>query len=81
VGYREEFASGDASAGAYVCYLTIAAPQLRLLPGGPALTDLVKKVPLGFPDSEAFEQAGEDLKAALNESGKNTKALGSVEAR
>jgi hypothetical protein len=36
VGYREEFASGDASAGAYVCHLTIAAPQLRLQPGGPA---------------------------------------------
>lgn len=36
VGYQEVFASGDADAGAYVCHLTIAAPQLTMLPGGPA---------------------------------------------
>ena len=36
VGYHEEFAAGDADAGAYVCYLTIAAPRLTLLPGAPA---------------------------------------------
>ena len=36
VGYQEVFASGDADAGAYGCHLTIAAPQLTMLPGGPA---------------------------------------------
>ena len=36
VGYQEEFLSGSIEAGAYVCHLTIAAPKLRLLPGGPA---------------------------------------------
>ncbi|HEX8326884.1 MAG TPA: type VI secretion system tube protein TssD [Hymenobacter sp.] len=36
VGYREDFASGEADAGAYVCHLTIAAPQLSMRPGGPA---------------------------------------------
>lgn len=36
VGYQEEFLSGSVSAGAYVCHLTIAAPQLTMAPGGPA---------------------------------------------
>lgn len=36
VGYREEFADGNANAGAYVCHLTIATPQLTMQPGGPA---------------------------------------------
>ncbi len=36
VGYQEEFASGDQNQGAYVCYLTIAAPKLTMQPGGPA---------------------------------------------
>lgn len=35
VGYQEEFVAGSVSAGAYVCHLTIAAPQLTMLPGGP----------------------------------------------
>ncbi len=37
VGYQEEFAQGNLTLGAYVCYLTIAAPQLTLQPGGPAI--------------------------------------------
>lgn len=36
VGYEETFVSGDGGNGAYVCRLTIAAPKLELLPGGPA---------------------------------------------
>lgn len=35
VGYREEFQAGDQDLGAYVCYLTIAAPRLTLQAGGP----------------------------------------------
>jgi len=35
VGYQEEFAQGNQELGAYVCYLTIAAPKLTLRPGGP----------------------------------------------
>jgi hypothetical protein len=35
VGYHEAFASGDGTAGAYVCQLTIAAAKLVLTPGGP----------------------------------------------
>jgi hypothetical protein len=33
---REEFPSGDAEQGAYVCHLTIATPKLTMQPGGPA---------------------------------------------
>lgn len=36
VGYQEAFLSGSVNEGAYVCYLTIAAARLRMLPGGPA---------------------------------------------
>ncbi|WP_052732399.1 type VI secretion system tube protein TssD [Hymenobacter terrenus] len=36
VGYREEFESGSLTEGAYLCHLTITAPQLRMQPGGPS---------------------------------------------
>ena len=36
VGYREEFISGDDTDGAYVCHLTIAAPQLEMHAGRPS---------------------------------------------
>lgn len=35
VGYREEFAAGNATDGAYVCFVTIAAPKLTLHAGVP----------------------------------------------
>ncbi|WP_046243446.1 hypothetical protein [Hymenobacter terrenus] len=39
-------------------------------------SDLVAKVPFGFPNSEEFVQAGEDLKAALKESSLAYKSIG-----
>ncbi|MGI4832996.1 MAG: type VI secretion system tube protein TssD [Janthinobacterium lividum] len=33
VGYQEGFAAGDTTTGAYICQLTIAAPQLTVQPG------------------------------------------------
>jgi len=36
VGYQEQFEQGNQELGAYVCHLTIAAPQLTLRPGSPA---------------------------------------------
>ncbi len=36
VGYREEFEAGNADQGAYRCFLTVAAPELTMAPGGPA---------------------------------------------
>lgn len=36
VGYQEEFLSGNDTEGAYVCYLTIAAPKLTMQVGYPA---------------------------------------------
>jgi len=36
VGYQEEFAAGDPATGAYVCHLTIAAPQLTVQSGSAA---------------------------------------------
>ncbi len=35
VGYQEQFEQGNQELGAYVCHLTIAAPQLTLQPGRP----------------------------------------------
>jgi hypothetical protein len=33
IGYREDFEQGNATLGAYVCHLTIAAPKLTMQPG------------------------------------------------
>lgn len=50
VGYQEEFASGDTTTGAYVCHLTIAAPNLTVQAGGPAVAYASPEVALiGVP--------------------------------
>jgi hypothetical protein len=38
VGYQELFEAGAVTIGSYRCSLTIAATQLKLVPGGPAAT-------------------------------------------
>ena len=45
VGYQEEFVAGDPEAGAYVCYLLIAAPKLTIQPGGPLATASAEGAP------------------------------------
>jgi hypothetical protein len=44
VGYREQFESGAAGDGAYVCHLTIAAAGFELRGGGPAGTPALEQV-------------------------------------
>jgi hypothetical protein len=49
VGYREEFVAGDQAVGAYVCHLTIAAPQLTIQPGGVATYSSPEVALIGVP--------------------------------
>ncbi|RZJ57565.1 MAG: hypothetical protein EOO55_03110 [Hymenobacter sp.] len=58
-----------------------AAEEQQLLPllarvRGLHMPSLAGKVPAGFPDAETFARAGEELKAALKESGLEYKAIG-----
>jgi hypothetical protein len=68
VGYRESFASGDTSTGAYQCHLTLSDPDgFTLLPGGPSMALLPGGSPLPSLTTAAEETALTQTAEAVTE--------------